>query len=74
MNNELTDIIYSIMGSNYTITKIKLCKAICIVWPGEDYPKCENINCSICPIFTSRSDVNDYPYLIVRTRKLLNES
>ena len=73
MNNELIQILYSIMGGNYTITKIKLCRAICVVAPGGAFTKCEDINCSICPIFASISDVNDYPYLIVRTRKLLNE-
>lgn len=74
MNNELIQILYSIMGDNYTITKIKLCRAICAIGPEQAFSKCEDINCSICPIFASIGDMNDYPYLIVRTRKLLNES
>lgn len=73
MNNELTQIIYSIMGGNYSLTKVKLCRAVCVIGPGEAFPKCEDINCSVCPIFTSRNDVNDYCSLIIRTRKLLNE-
>ena len=73
MNNELTQIIYSIMDSSYRITKDDLCKAICATESDKDYPRCGSVHCANCPIFSPINDMDVYPSLIIKVRELLNE-
>lgn len=73
MNNELTQIIYSIVDSSYRITKDNLCKAVCDMSSINDTPRCASVSCSNCPIFSPINDMDVYPNLIIKVRELLNE-
>lgn len=73
MNNELTQIIYSILDNNCRITKDNLCKAVCYINSINDTPRCTSVSCRNCPMFSPINDMDVYPNLIIKVRELLNE-
>lgn len=73
VNNELTQIIYSIVDSSYRITKYDLCKAVCDMDNMDSIPRCASVSCYNCPVFSPINDMDVYPNLIIKVRELLNE-
>lgn len=74
MNNELTEIIYSIVNSSYRETKDDLCRAVCDMDNMDSTPRCAHVSCHNCPIFASVEQKNNYPSGVSKTNRVLNES